>query len=85
MSTIQPSMVASLKVLKIWNESLVLGDHVAVIDVGGQLTPDDVVQALGTGVPLVALGHAMILNPDWVTMVQSVQNGKKWTATLYRL
>ena len=54
-----------------------MGDHVAEIGVGGLLTPDDVVQALGTGVPLVALGHAMILNPDWVAMVQSVAEWKK--------
>lgn len=48
-----------------------VGDRVPVIGVGGLSTPDDVVQALESGVPLVALGHAMILNPDWIALVQS--------------
>ncbi|CAM4483716.1 NADH-dependent flavin oxidoreductase [Paenibacillus macerans] len=48
-----------------------VGDRVPVIGVGGLLTPDDVVQALETGVPLISLGHAMVMNPEWVALVQS--------------
>ncbi|CAI6085656.1 hypothetical protein [Cohnella sp. JJ-181] len=47
------------------------GERVPVIGVGGLWTPEDVVQALGTGVALVGLGHAMLLNPDWVEKVRS--------------
>ncbi|MDG0809215.1 NADH-dependent flavin oxidoreductase [Cohnella rhizosphaerae] len=47
------------------------GGRVPVIGVGGLWTPEDVVQALGTGIPLVGLGHAMLLNPDWIEKVRS--------------
>ncbi|MDI4649108.1 NADH-dependent flavin oxidoreductase [Cohnella hashimotonis] len=48
-----------------------VGARVPVIGVGGLWTPEDVVQALGTGIPLVGLGHAMLLNPDWIEKVRS--------------
>lgn len=53
-----------------------VGNRVPVIGVGGLNTPNEVIQALETGVPLFALGHAMILNPDWIAMVQSGREGK---------
>lgn len=46
------------------------GDRVPVIGVGGLWTPEDIVRALVTGVP-VGLGHAMQLNPDWVENVRT--------------
>ncbi|MBB6731407.1 hypothetical protein [Cohnella zeiphila] len=42
-----------------------VGNRIPVVGVGGLLTPEDVVKALETGVPLVALGHALMMNPDW--------------------
>lgn len=48
-----------------------VGNQIPVIGVGGLLTPEDVVKALETGVPLVALGHALMMNPDWIHLVQS--------------
>ncbi|MFB5760001.1 NADH-dependent flavin oxidoreductase [Paenibacillus medicaginis] len=48
-----------------------VGDRVPLIGVGGLWTPDDVVEALSTGVPLISLGHAMMINPEWVTLVQN--------------
>jgi NADH:flavin oxidoreductases, Old Yellow Enzyme family len=47
------------------------GDRIPVIGVGGLWTPEDVVQALATGIPLIGLGHAMLLNPDWVEKVRT--------------
>ncbi len=35
------------------------------------MDPDDVVEALSTGVPLISLGHAMIVYPEWVALVQN--------------
>lgn len=57
-----------------------VGNRIPVIGVGGLLTPEDVVKALETGVPLVALGHAMIMNPDWVNLVQSGREKELKTA-----
>ncbi|MFC4810148.1 NADH-dependent flavin oxidoreductase [Paenibacillus sp. GCM10023250] len=47
------------------------GSRIPVIGVGGLLTPEDVGKALATGVPLAALGHAIIMNPDWAHLVRS--------------
>lgn len=57
-----------------------VGNRIPVIGVGGLLTPVDVVKALETGVPLVALGHALIMNPDWVNLVQSGREKELKTA-----
>lgn len=50
-----------------------VGNRVPVIGVGGLSTPNDVVKALGTGIPLVTIGHALIMEPKWVEKVQSGQ------------
>ncbi|OMF37935.1 NADH-dependent flavin oxidoreductase [Paenibacillus sp. FSL H8-0548] len=60
-----------------------VGNLVPVIGVGGLSTPDDVVKALGTGIPLVAMGHALIMEPKWVEKVQSGQE-KEIRTTLPR-
>lgn len=60
-----------------------VGNRVPVIGVGGLSTPDDVVKALGTGIPLVTIGHAMIMEPKWVEKVQSGQE-KEIRTTLPR-
>lgn len=51
-----------------------VGNAVPVIGVGLIHTPDDAVKALGTGVPLIALGREIIMDPDWV---QKVEQGRE--------
>ena len=48
--------------------------RVPVIGVGSLFTADDVLKAFQTGVPLIALGRGMIMDPDWV---QKVKEGKE--------
>jgi 2,4-dienoyl-CoA reductase-like NADH-dependent reductase (Old Yellow Enzyme family) len=36
---------------------------------GSIITPDDALKAVELGLPLVAIGHALIMNPTWVEMV----------------
>lgn len=50
-----------------------IGHLVPVIGVGSLHTPDEVEKALETGVPLIALGREMIMEPHWV---EKVQNGE---------
>ncbi|KPV42215.1 NADH-dependent flavin oxidoreductase [Alicyclobacillus ferrooxydans] len=47
-----------------------VGDTVPVIGVGLIHTPDDAIKALETGVPLIALGREIIMEPDWVEKVE---------------
>ncbi|MBA2939833.1 NADH-dependent flavin oxidoreductase [Paenibacillus sp. CGMCC 1.16610] len=44
-------------------------NRVPVIGVGGLYSPEDVTKALETGVSLVALAHAIIMEPKWVEKV----------------
>ena len=46
-----------------------VGAQVPVIGVGSILSADDALKALQTGVPLIALGREMIIDPDWVQKV----------------
>ncbi|MGE7827320.1 NADH-dependent flavin oxidoreductase [Paenibacillus sp. NPDC093718] len=47
---------------------------VPVLAAGSMLTPDDALKAVELGLPLVAIGHALIMNPDWV---EKVENGRE--------
>lgn len=51
-----------------------LGDDVPLITVGQIKTPDEAMEALSTGVPLVALGRALLVEPDWV---EKASNGEE--------
>ncbi|WP_409305058.1 NADH-dependent flavin oxidoreductase [Peribacillus sp. SCS-155] len=51
-----------------------VGDRVPVIGVGSLHTPEDVTNAMDAGVPLVALGRELIMEPKWV---EKVQNGEQ--------
>jgi 2,4-dienoyl-CoA reductase-like NADH-dependent reductase (Old Yellow Enzyme family) len=53
-----------------------VGAQVPVIGVGAVLTPEDAVEAAQTGVPLVAIGRELIMEPDWV---EKVASGKQST------
>lgn len=46
-----------------------VGNRVPVIGVGLLHTPDDVLRALETGIPLIALGRELIMEPKWVEKV----------------
>jgi 2,4-dienoyl-CoA reductase-like NADH-dependent reductase (Old Yellow Enzyme family) len=48
--------------------------RVPVIAAGSMVTADDVASALNKGLSLAAVGHTLIMNPDWV---EKVQNGKE--------
>jgi 2,4-dienoyl-CoA reductase-like NADH-dependent reductase (Old Yellow Enzyme family) len=48
--------------------------RVPVMAAGSMVTPDDVATALDKGLSLAAVGHTLIMNPDWV---EKVQNGKE--------
>jgi 2,4-dienoyl-CoA reductase-like NADH-dependent reductase (Old Yellow Enzyme family) len=45
--------------------------HIPVIGVGSIMTPDQAMRVLDDGVDLVALGRALLLNPDWAHKVQT--------------
>ncbi|MDF2791301.1 MAG: NADH-dependent flavin oxidoreductase, oye family protein [Neobacillus sp.] len=48
--------------------------RVPVIAAGSMVTADDVASALDKGLSLAAVGHTLIMNPDWI---EKVQNGKE--------
>lgn len=48
-----------------------VGQKVPVIGVGSLYSADDVLKAFDTGVPLIALGRELIIDPDWVEKVES--------------
>jgi 2,4-dienoyl-CoA reductase-like NADH-dependent reductase (Old Yellow Enzyme family) len=52
-----------------------VGDDVPLIGVGNVITPDDATQAMDElGIPLIALGRELIIEPDWV---KKVKNGEE--------
>ncbi|MEK3799878.1 NADH-dependent flavin oxidoreductase [Peribacillus sp. FSL H8-0477] len=48
-----------------------VGSRVPVIGVGSLHTPDEVVDALNTGVPFIALGRELLMEPRWVQKVEA--------------
>ncbi|MFJ7726815.1 NADH-dependent flavin oxidoreductase [Neobacillus sp. NPDC097160] len=50
------------------------GDRVPVIGVGSIYSADDALNALETGVPLIALARELIIDPEWV---QKVEQGRE--------
>lgn len=51
-----------------------VGDKVPVIGVGSIYTPDEALKAIQIGLPLIALGRELIIDPDWV---QKIAEGKE--------
>ncbi|WP_226530643.1 NADH-dependent flavin oxidoreductase [Metabacillus niabensis] len=47
---------------------------VPVLAAGSIVTPDDALKTMELGLPLIAIGHALIMNPDWV---EKVANGRE--------
>jgi 2,4-dienoyl-CoA reductase-like NADH-dependent reductase (Old Yellow Enzyme family) len=52
-----------------------VGNKVPVIGVGSLYTPEDVKKAFDTGVPLLALGRELIIEPKWVQKVEAGETG----------
>jgi 2,4-dienoyl-CoA reductase-like NADH-dependent reductase (Old Yellow Enzyme family) len=50
-----------------------VGTRVAVIGVGSLHTPDEVVEALETGIPMIALGRELIMEPKWIEKTKQNQ------------
>lgn len=50
-----------------------VGHKIPVIGVGSIRTPDDALQALDSGVPLLALGRELIIEPHWIHKTQTGQ------------
>lgn len=48
-----------------------VGGKVPVIGVGSIHTADEAAEALETGVPLLAIGRELIIEPDWVEKIES--------------
>ena len=48
-----------------------VGSRVPVVGVGSLHTPDEVVEALETGVPLIALGRELLMEPNWIEKIQA--------------
>ncbi|PWK16491.1 NADH-dependent flavin oxidoreductase [Tumebacillus permanentifrigoris] len=46
-----------------------VGDRVPVMGVGSIQTADDALRAIQTGVPLIAIGRELIMEPDWVEKI----------------
>ena len=55
------------RTLLIWEK---VGHVLPVIGVGGLHTPDDVGKVLATGIPLVAMGRELLMDPHWLIKVQ---------------
>lgn len=56
-------------VLKLIKEHL--GDAIPLIGVGKVLHPDDALDMMEMGIPLVAIGRALIMEPDWLEKVRT--------------
>ena len=48
-----------------------VGDRVPIIGVGSIKTADDAARVLETGVPLLALGRELIIEPQWVQKIEA--------------
>lgn len=58
------------RIVKIYEK---VGSRVPIVGVGSLHTPDEVVEALETGVPLIALGREMLMEPKWIEKIQAGQ------------
>jgi NADH:flavin oxidoreductases, Old Yellow Enzyme family len=47
-----------------------VGHKIPIIGVGSIHNPEEVTTVLNTGIPLVALGRELLMEPDWLTMVK---------------
>jgi 2,4-dienoyl-CoA reductase-like NADH-dependent reductase (Old Yellow Enzyme family) len=57
-----------------------IGSKVPVIGVGSLHTADDALKALETGVPLIALGRELVIEPHWAEKIRSGKEAEIQTA-----
>ncbi|MBN2980238.1 MULTISPECIES: NADH-dependent flavin oxidoreductase [Cohnella] len=57
-----------------------VGSRLAVIGVGSIHTPEDALEALRSGIPLIALGRELIMEPDWSELIRQGREEKIRTA-----
>ena len=57
------------------------GKRIPIIGVGGVRAPEDALKALHTGIPLIAIGRELIMEPQWV---EKAQSGKAIRTTVSR-
>jgi len=57
-----------------------VNSRVPVIAAGSMVTADDVASALDKGLSLAAIGHTLIMNPDWIEKVQNEKETEIETA-----
>lgn len=48
-----------------------VGTKLPVIGVGGMHTPEEVARVLSVGIPLVAMGRELLMDPNWLTKVKN--------------
>lgn len=48
-----------------------IAGRVPVIAAGKIRTPSQAQEAISTGLPLVAIGKGLVINPEWVTLAES--------------
>lgn len=53
-----------------------VGDRVPIIGVGSIYQAEDALDAFKTGVPLLALGRELIIDPDWVEKIENGREGE---------
>ncbi|MGX2959612.1 NADH-dependent flavin oxidoreductase [Peribacillus sp. JNUCC 23] len=47
-----------------------VGDRIPVMGIGSIQTADDALKALESGIPLIALGRALLMEPDWIKKIE---------------
>lgn len=67
----KPRRGSNLEKMRIELLQETIGGRVPLIGVGSILTADDALKAHQAGVPLVALGREIIMDPDWVEKVET--------------
>ncbi|MEY8189089.1 NADH-dependent flavin oxidoreductase [Peribacillus simplex] len=57
------------RIVKIYDK---VGNHrIPVVGVGSLHTPDEVAEAMETGVPFIALGRELLMEPHWIEKIRS--------------
>ncbi|WP_028608356.1 NADH-dependent flavin oxidoreductase [Paenibacillus harenae] len=52
------------------------GHRIPIIGVGGVHTPSDATLAMQTGIPLLAVGRQLVMEPDWMKLAAEGREGK---------
>ncbi|MDM5224064.1 NADH-dependent flavin oxidoreductase [Peribacillus sp. NJ11] len=61
------------RIVKIYDK---VGNRIPVVGVGSLHTPDEVAEAMETGVPFIALGRELLMEPHWIEKIRSGKEGE---------